>query len=65
MRITIVVPPRTVVVTLEPAESLKVAVDIMLEYGGGALPVVDRDKDELVGILSYVGVLRHVRGLLE
>lgn len=55
----------TDVVTLEPAESLKVAIDLMLEYGVGALPVVDRSRDELVGILSYVDVLRHVRALLE
>lgn len=55
----------TDVVTLEPSESIKTAIDLMLEYGVGALPVVDRHKDELVGILSYVDVLRYVRGLLD
>jgi acetoin utilization protein AcuB len=55
----------TDLVTLEPSESVKVAIDVMLEYGVGALPVVDRNKDELVGILSYVDVLRYVRGMLE
>jgi len=55
----------TDVVTLEPSETVKAAIDLMLEYGVGALPVVDRNRDELVGILSYVDVLRHVRGVLE
>lgn len=55
----------TDIVTLEATESVKTAIDLMLEYGVGALPVVDRDRDELVGILSYVDVLRYVRGLLE
>lgn len=55
----------TDVVTLEPGETLKAAIDLMLEYGVGALPVVDRHKEELVGILSYVDVLRHVRTVLE
>lgn len=54
----------TDLVTLDPAESIKAAIDLMLEYSVGALPVVDRSRDELVGILSYVDVLRHVRTLL-
>jgi acetoin utilization protein AcuB len=55
----------TDLVTLDPGETLKTAIDTMLEYGVGALPVVDRQRDELVGILSYVDVLRHVRTMLE
>lgn len=55
----------TDLVTLDPGEGLRAAVDLMLEYGVGALPVVDRRKDELVGILSYVDVLKHVRTLIE
>jgi len=55
----------TDLVTLHPAESIKTAIDLMLEYGVGALPVVDRHRDELVGILSYVDVLRHLRTLLD
>ncbi len=55
----------TDLVTLDPGEGLRAAVDLMLEYGVGALPVVDRHKDELVGILSYVDVLKHVRTLIE
>ena len=55
----------TDVVTLEPGENVKTAIDVMLEYGVGALPVVDRHKEELVGILSYVDVLRFVRPMLD
>jgi acetoin utilization protein AcuB len=52
------------ILCLEIGESLKTGVDLMIEYGIGAIPVVDRDKDELVGILSYVDVLKAVRDTL-
>jgi acetoin utilization protein AcuB len=52
------------ILCLEMGESLKTGVDLMIEYGIGAIPVVDRDKDELVGILSYVDVLKAVRDTL-
>lgn len=55
----------TDVVTLEPSESVKTAIDLMLEYKVGALPVVDRHGDELLGIISYVDVLRYLRGTLD
>ena len=50
---------------LKDKAAYKEAIDLMLEYGVGALPVVDRHREELVGILSYVDVLRHVRTVLE
>lgn len=52
------------ILCLEVGESLATGVDLMIEYGIGAIPVVDRDKDELVGILSYVDVLKAVRDTL-
>lgn len=52
------------VVSIDSFESLRTAVDLMIEYGVGALPVVDPDGEELVGILSYVDVLRAVRDSL-
>jgi acetoin utilization protein AcuB len=52
------------ILCLESSESLATGVDLMIEYGIGAIPVVDRDKDELVGILSYVDVLKAVRDTL-
>jgi acetoin utilization protein AcuB len=55
----------TDLVTLDTSENVKTAIDLMLEYGVGALPVLDRGRDELVGILSYVDVLRYVRATLE
>lgn len=51
-------------VTLDPSESIKAAIDLMLEYGVGALPVVERHSEELVGIVSYVDVLKALRGTL-
>lgn len=52
------------VVSIDNFESLKTAVELMIEYGVGALPVMDPDREELVGILSYVDVLRAVKDSL-
>jgi acetoin utilization protein AcuB len=52
------------VVSIDSFESLRTAVDLMIEYGVGALPVMDPDREELVGILSYVDVLRAVKDSL-
>jgi acetoin utilization protein AcuB len=50
------------VVSVDVFEDLRAAVDLMLEYRVGAVPVVE--GDELVGILSYVDVLRAARDAL-
>lgn len=55
----------TTLVTLEPTETLRTAIDLILEYGIGALPVVDRDTEELVGIVSYVDILKELREDLD
>ena len=47
-------------VCMELGESIAAVIDVMLEYKIGALPVVG-DKGELVGIVSYIDVLRHAR----
>lgn len=52
-------------VTLDPGETVKTAIDLILEYGVGAVPVVDRHRDVLVGIISYVDVLKYLRGTLD
>jgi acetoin utilization protein AcuB len=52
------------VVTLDTGETIMTAIDLILEYGVGALPVVDRDQGTLVGIVSYVDVLRYLRSTL-
>lgn len=51
-------------VCMEVGESLASVIDIMLEYKIGALPVVG-EEGELVGIVSYIDVLRHVRALVS
>lgn len=48
---------------METGESIETLIGVMLEYKIGALPVVGRDG-ELVGIVSYIDVLRHARALL-
>ena len=49
-------------VTVVPDDDVDLAVDLMLENHCGALPVVDPDTGQLVGIVSYVDVLRAARG---
>jgi len=50
------------VLTLEPTESVRTAIDLLIEYGVGALPVVEPGAEKkLVGILSYVDILRALR----
>ena len=51
----------TDVVSVDSSESLTSVVDAMIEYKVGAVPVIDRRTDELVGIVSYVDVLRYTR----
>ncbi len=49
---------------LESGESVIAAIDVMLEYKIGALPVVG-PAGELVGIVSYIDVLRYARPLVS
>jgi acetoin utilization protein AcuB len=51
-------------VFVDHLESLGKAIDVMLEYGVGAVPVLDRDTGELRGMISYVDVLRWARTLI-
>jgi acetoin utilization protein AcuB len=51
------------VITLGTEAPVLEAVELMLEYKIGALPVVDPDG-ALVGIVSYIDVLRALEGLL-
>ncbi len=47
-----------------PEDDVDDAIDLMLENRIGALPVVDEAEGRLVGILSYVDVMRAARGRL-
>jgi acetoin utilization protein AcuB len=52
------------VLSVSPESELDEAIDLMIEHRIGAVPVVDADGDRLVGIVSYVDVLREMRGKL-
>ncbi len=47
--------------TIDPESTLNDAIDMLLDAKIGALPVVDPSSGELLGILSYVDVLRALR----
>jgi acetoin utilization protein AcuB len=53
------------VVCAEVETELSDVIDLFLEYKVGAIPVVQPDTRELMGIISYVDVLRAVRDLLD
>jgi len=50
------------VVSVGPEAEIGEVIDLMLEERVGAVPVVDDDSGDLVGIVSYVDVLRALRG---
>lgn len=52
------------VVSVDSNESIESVIDAMIEYKVGAVPVIDRHTQELVGIVSYVDVLRYARELV-
>jgi CBS domain-containing protein len=52
------------VVSVTPGDDLVEAIDLMIEHRIGAVPVVDPDSAEVVGIVSYVDALRAARELL-
>ncbi|PRQ03353.1 Arabinose 5-phosphate isomerase KdsD [Enhygromyxa salina] len=53
------------IVSVDSSESIDSVIGAMIEYKVGAVPVVDQHSDELVGIASYVDVLRYARELLR
>lgn len=53
------------VTTVTPDAEVREVIDTMLEAGVGAVPVVDEDSDALLGIISYVDVLRAMRETAE
>lgn len=52
------------VLSIHAEAELSDAIDLMLEHRIGAVPVVGEDEQELVGIVSYVDVLRAARLVL-
>lgn len=53
------------VVTVGPEADVGEIIDLMLENKVGAVPVVEDSTGDLLGIVSYVDVLREMRGVLE
>jgi acetoin utilization protein AcuB len=53
------------VVSATPETDLGEVVDAMIEHKIGAVPVVEADSAKLIGIVSYVDVLRALREFLE
>ncbi|MFW5920289.1 MAG: CBS domain-containing protein [Polyangiales bacterium] len=53
------------VITIDRSADLTEIIDLMMEEKVGAIPVVEEDSSDLVGILSYVDVLRAARSALE
>lgn len=52
------------VVSVGPEDEVADLVRMMIDYKYGAIPVVDPMNDQLVGIVSYLDVLRAVEDLL-
>lgn len=50
-------------ISVTPEDDITDVIDLMLENKVGAVPVVERHSDTLVGIVSYVDVLREARDL--
>jgi acetoin utilization protein AcuB len=48
------------VVVVEPDTELSEVVELLIEHKIGALPVVEPDTREVVGIVSYIDVLRQL-----
>jgi acetoin utilization protein AcuB len=54
----------TDVVAVSPGDDLVEAIDLMIEHRIGAVPVVDHETNEVLGIVSYVDALKAARELL-
>jgi acetoin utilization protein AcuB len=53
------------VIAVEPEAELSDVIELLLEHKVGALPVVEPDTREVVGIISYIDVLRAIQDDLE
>lgn len=49
---------------VDRTQSITEAIDAILEHGVGALPVIDRTTFDLLGMISYVDLLRIARDLI-
>ncbi len=56
---------RSDVICVEPETELSDVVGLLIEHKIGAIPVIRPDTQAVVGIVSYIDVLRAVQDLLE
>ena len=52
-------------IVVEPETEIGDVLDLLVEHKVGALPVVEPDSREIVGIRSYIDVLRRLRDMLD
>lgn len=52
-------------IMVSPDAAVSQAIDLFIAHKIGALPVVDQVENKLVGILSYIDILRTARSLFE
>jgi acetoin utilization protein AcuB len=55
----------TDVISVEPETEVGEVIGLLLEHKVGALPVVELGTREVLGIISYVDVLRALQDLIE
>jgi acetoin utilization protein AcuB len=53
------------VIRVDPETDVREIVDVMIEEKISAVPVVDEDSGDLVGIVSHVDVMRALRDMLS
>lgn len=53
------------VIAVGPDTEIGEVIDLLIDHKIGAVPVVDEDSREVLGIISYVDVLRALQGLLD
>ena len=61
---TIAVLMSSDVISVHPESEVEEVIDLMIEHKIGAVPVTEADSAKLLGIISYVDVLRAARGVL-
>jgi acetoin utilization protein AcuB len=53
------------VIAVGPDAEIGEVIDLLIDHKIGAVPVVDEETREALGIISYVDVLRALRDVLE
>lgn len=52
------------VISVQPESEVDEVIDLLIEHKIGAVPVIEADSSKLLGIVSYVDVLRAARDVL-